>query len=177
MAFSRDFDRLSRDFPTFAGAIRPGAFWFNNYRASYTSSTTGTKLGGSLSLEGGGYYGGRKQTLKAALNIVPSSTLLIETSYTRNQLQLPGLHDGSSNVIGARVSYSFSPDLFVKAFAQMNDERKLASLNLLFWYIYRPGSDLYVVYNQGFDQNAPGASYLRSRAKSLTVKMTWWWSR
>ena len=177
VAFARDFDRLARNFATFAGAIPPGAYWFNNYKASYTSSTTSTRLGGSLALEGGGYYGGRRQGLKAALNIVPSSTLLIETSYARNQLQIPGLADASSNVVGARVSYSFSPDLFVKAFAQMNDERKLASLNLLLWYIYRPGSDLYVVYNQGFDQDAPGAPFLRSRAKSLTVKMTWWWSR
>ena len=174
---SRDFDRLTRNFSTFAGALPPGAYWWNTYRASYTSSTSGTKLGGSLAVEGGGYYDGRRQSMKAALNIVPNSTLLIETSYTRNQLQLPGLRDAASNVIGARVSYSFSPALFVKAFAQMNDERKLASLNLLLWYIYRPGSDLYVVYDQGFDQNAPGAPFLRSRAKSLTVKMTWWWSR
>lgn len=174
---SRDFDRLTSNFGTFAGAIRPGVFEWNTYKASYTSSTTGTKLGGSLGVEGGGYYGGRKQTLRAALNIVPSSTLLIEGTYTRNQLQLRGLRDASSNVVGARVSYSFSPDLFVKAFAQMNDERKLASVNLLLWYIYRPGSDLYVVYNQGWDQNLPDLPFLRSRQKSLTVKMTWWWSR
>jgi hypothetical protein len=174
---SRDFDRLTTNFGTFAGAIRPGAFDWNTYKASYTSSTTGTKLGGSLALEGGGYYGGRKQTLKAALNIVPSSTLLIEGTYTRNQLQLPGRPRASSNVIGARVSYSFSPDLFVKGFAQMNDERKLSSVNLLLWYIYRPGSDLYIVYNQGWDQNLPELPFLRSRQKSLTIKATWWWSR
>ena len=32
---------------------------------------------------------------------------------------------------------------------QYNDERRAASFNLLFWYIYKPGSDLYVVYNEG----------------------------
>ncbi len=103
--------------------------------------------------------------------------MLIEGIYTRNQIQLPGRPDAASNVVGARISYSFSPSLFVKAFAQTNDERKLASLNLLLWYIYRPGSDLYVVYNQGWDQDAPGRSFLTSHDKSLTVKMTWWWSR
>ena len=177
VALSRDFDGLAADFATFAGGIKPGAYWWNTYRANYTSSTTGRKLGGSLALEGGGYYNGRKQTLKAGLNYVPNGTLLIEGTYARNQIQLPGLRDASSNVIGARLSYSFSPNLFVKAFAQINDERKLASLNLLCWYIYRPGSDLYVVYNQGWDQDAPGLPFLRSRGKSLRVKMTWWWSR
>lgn len=177
VAFSRDHDVLARNFNTFAGAIAPGDYRWNTYKANYTSATTGQKLGGSLAFEGGGYYHGRRQTLKAGLNFVPNGTLLIEGTYARNQIQLQGLKDAASNVVGARISYSFSPTLFVKAFAQMNDERKLASLNLLFWYIYRPGSDLYVVYNQGWDQGAPDLPFLRSRAKSLTVKMTWWWSR
>ncbi len=174
---SRDHDVLARNFSTFAGTIGPGDYWWNTYRANYTSSNTGRKLGGSLGLEGGGYYDGRRQTLKAGLNYVPNGTMLIEGIYTRNQIQLPGRPDAASNVVGARISYSFSPSLFVKAFAQTNDERKLASLNLLLWYIYRPGSDLYVVYNQGWDQNAPGRSFLTSNDKSFTVKMTWWWSR
>ena len=28
-------------------------------------------------------------------------------------------------------------------------------VQFLFWYIYRPGSDLYVVYNQGWDTDVP----------------------
>ena len=102
---------------------------------------------------------------------------MFEGNYSRNQIQLPGRPHAASNVFGARLSYSFSPNLFVKAYAQMNDERELASLNVLLWYIYRPGSDLYIVYNQGFDQDKPGLPFLQSRDKSLTVKMTWWWSR
>jgi len=75
------------------------------------------------------------------------------------------------------VSYSFSPDLFVKGFLQYNDERRLASLNLLLWYIYRPGSDLYVVYNQGWETDVPGPRDLQVRNRSLSIKMTYWWPR
>lgn len=176
LSWSRDFDRLTEGFETFAGVIPPGAYWWNNYRANYFSGNS-NKLGGFVSVEGGGYYQGRKQSFRTGLNFVPNGTLLLEGNYSRNQIQLPGAPGASSNVFGARLSYSFSPSLFVKAYAQMNDERELASLNLLVWYIFRPGSDLYVVYNQGWDQDKPGLPFLSSRDKSLIVKMTWWWSR
>ena len=56
---------------------------------------------------------------------------------------------------GLRASHSFSPDFYLKGFVQYNDDRKTASFNFLWWYHYRPGSDLYVVYNQGWDIELP----------------------
>lgn len=60
---------------------------------------------------------------------------------------------------------------------QYNDDRRLANVNLLLWSIYRPGSDLYVVYNEGFDTAPTGASALRTRNRLLSVKMSYWLSR
>ena len=82
-----------------------------------------------------------------------------------------------------RVSHSFSPDFYLKGFVQYNDDRKTASFNFLWWYHYKPGSDLYVVYNQGWDIDLPltsrellDSSY-RVRSRSLAVKMTYWLAR
>ena len=109
---------------------------------------------------------------------LPLETLLVETSYTRNRITLPGQPVYTTNVLSTRVSYSFSPTIFAKAFAQYNDARRLASLNLLFWSIYRPGSDLYVVYNQGWDTNVPdNPHFLQVHDRSLAVKLTYWLSR
>jgi hypothetical protein len=90
---------------------------------------------------------------------------------------LPARPAFTSNVLNVRVSHSFSPELFVKGFAQYNDERKAASFNLLLWYIYRPGSDFYVVYNQGWDTDLPEGPRARVRGRSLAVKMTYWLAR
>ena len=68
---------------------------------------------------------------------------------------LPGRPLYSSNVLNFRVSHSFSPDFYLKGFVQYNDDRKTASFNFLWWYHYKPGSDLYVVYNQGWDTDLP----------------------
>ena len=64
----------------------------------------------------------------------------------------------------------------MKAFVQYNDDRRLANLNLMLWSIYRPGSDFYVVYNQGGTPTCPGCR--RARAEpDAAVKLTYWLSR
>ena len=94
-----------------------------------------------------------------------------------NRITLPDSGLYATNVVSTRVSYSFSPELFVKTYIQYNDARRLASLNVLFWFIYRPGSDLYIVYDQGWETDLPGPEHLRPRQKSLAIKMTYWLSR
>ena len=71
----------------------------------------------------------------------------------------------------------------MKAFVQYNDDRKTSSFNFLWWYHYKPGSDLYVVYNQGWDIDLPLTSRqaleqsYRVHSRSLAVKMTYWLAR
>ena len=48
---------------------------------------------------------------------------------------------------------------------------------LLFWSIYKPGSDFYVVYNQGWNTDMPGPHAIQVKNRSLSVKLTYWLSR
>ncbi len=176
VALDRDYDDLPFDWRVGTGAIPAGGYSWNAFKASYSSDQS-RRVYGSIAADLGGYYSGDKQTYSGSLNFLPRETLLVETSYTRNRITLPGRPVYTTNVLSTRVSYSFSPDLFVKSFIQYNDVSRLASLNLLFWYIYRPGSDLYVVYDTGWETAVPGPHSLRVRGRSLAVKMTWWVAR
>ena len=176
IALTRDFDELPFDWAVGRGTIPAGGYDWNTFKASYASNQS-RRVYGSIETDFGGYYGGDKQTVAGSLNFLPRETLLVETSYTRNRITLPGQPVYSTNVLSTRVSYSFSPDLFVKSFVQYNDVSRLASLNLLLWYIYRPGSDLYVVYDTGWETAVPGPHALRVRGRSLAVKLTWWVAR
>ena len=111
------------------------------------------------------------------VGLLPLETLLVEINYTRNRIALPQAPVYTTNTINARVSHSFTPDLFVKSFIQYNDARRAASLNLLMWYRYRLGSDFYVVYNQGWDTDLPGPRSVNVRDRSLQVKFTYWFAR
>jgi hypothetical protein len=132
---------------------------------------------GGGGIDVGSYYNGDRQTWQGHLNFLPLETLLVETNYTRNIIALAGAPTYVTNTVNSRVSYSLSPTLFLKAFVQYNDDRRLANLNLMVWSIYKPGSDLYVVYNHGWETDVPGPATLRARNRMLAIKMTYWLSR
>ena len=71
-------------------------------------------------------------------------------NYTRNHLELL---NGTSNthLFGTRVVYGFSPRSFFNAFLQYNSATREVSTNIRFNLMYKPLSDLYVVYNDRRD--------------------------
>jgi hypothetical protein len=176
VTFLRDFDRLKAPWKLGPATLLPGGYQWDTTRATFASNQS-KRVAGSVSFETGGYYGGDKRTYKVAANLNPLGTLLIETSLQRNRVEFAAAQAYRTTTLSNRISYSFSPNLFVKSFVQYNSDRKLATANLLLWYTYRPGSDLYVVYNQGWDTDLPDGAFASTRNRSLTVKLTWWLSR
>jgi hypothetical protein len=172
----RDFDVLTEPFRLGYGVIPAGEYRWTTGQIAYTSSPRHRVTGTGL-LQAGSYYTGDKTSLSGTLGLLPKDTLLVELAYARNNVRLPATPAYVTNTLSTRVSYSFTPSLFVKGFVQYNDAQKRASLNLLLWSIYRPGSDFYIVYNQGWDTNLPGGQDARVRTRSLSVKLTYWLSR
>ena len=172
----RDFDVLTEPFRLGNGVIPAGDYHWTTGQLSYTSSPRHRVTGSGL-LQAGSYYSGDKTTAGGTLGLLPKDTLLVELAYTRNHITLPATPVYVTNTLSSRVSYSFTPTLFVKGFVQYNDAQRRATLNLLLWSIYRPGSDFYIVYNQGWDTDLPGGVNARVRNRSLSVKLTYWLSR
>jgi hypothetical protein len=172
---SREHDVLSIPFATAGTRLPAGEYSWTTYSAGYTSNQA-RRVYGSVNAEAGGYYSGDRQSARASLNFQLGRTLLLEPNLTKNWVTLPGRTTYATNTLNFRVSQSFSPDVFVKGFVQYNDERRTASFNVLFWYIYKPGSDLYIVYNEGRETDVPDR-WSRPRNRSLAVKMTYWMAR
>jgi hypothetical protein len=178
----REYDNLSAPFAT-AGTVLPvGDYSWTYSTLSYSSDRT-RRVYGTFGGDFGGYYHGDRQSLRANVSLQIGKTLLFEPNYTHNRVAFPGLPVYNSNVLNFRVSHSFSPDFYLKGFVQYNDDRNTASFNFLWWYHYKPGSDLYVVYNQGWDIDLPLTSRdvplasSRVRSRALTVKVTYWLAR
>jgi hypothetical protein len=177
-----EYDNLTAPFATAGTTIQPGSYSWTYASASYSSNRT-RRMYGSVGVDAGGYYNGDRQTFRTNLTLQMGKTLLFEPQYVHNRVSLPGRQLYTSNVLNFRVSHSFSPDFYLKGFVQYNDDRKTANFNFLWWYHYKPGSDLYVVYNQGWDVDLPLtsadalASSHRVRTRSLAVKLTYWLAR
>ncbi len=179
---THEFDNLAVPFTTAGTTLPVGPYTWTTSTVSYSTNRT-RRVFGSVGGDFGGYYSGERQALRANASITAGKTLLFEPNYTRNRVTFPGRPLYTSNVLNFRVSHSFSPDFYLKGFVQYNDDRNTASFNLLWWYHYKPGSDLYVVYNQGWDTGLPLTSRedplasTRVRSRSLQVKLTYWLAR
>jgi hypothetical protein len=171
-----DDDRLTSLWQLGNGVVPMGDHRWNTLSLSYLSNSS-LPVAGTAGVQTGSYYSGDKTTMSAGLNLLPLVRLLVETSYSRNRITLPAFPIYVTNTVSTRVSYSLSPSLFAKGFIQYNDAKKQATVNLLLWYIYRSGSDFYVVYNEGWDTDLPGPHVVQPRSRSLSVKLTSWLSR
>ena len=137
------------------------------------------KVRPEFDIEIGNYYTGRRYKLSLENTFMPSGKLSIETDYEVNWLRLP---QGNFNiqVLSNRLIYSFSTDFYVKLFAQWNNDTEQASVNVLLNYRFRPGSDIYFVYDQGFDvtydHNLDDRDVLREwneRNRAVLVKISY----
>jgi len=147
--------------------IPEGTYNFTTFRTGPFPSQS-RKLQPEFVIEVGRYYTGQRYRLMLQNGFRPSSKLSIETDYEINLLRLP---EGNLNmhVLSNRLIYSFTTDFYLKLFTQWNNDRELASLNFLLNYRFRPGSDIYLVYDQGFDT----ISGLDERTQALLIKVSY----
>ena len=73
----------------------------------------------------------------------------------------------TTDLIGTRLLYAFTPRAFFNAFIQYNADTRQLSSNIRLNITYRPLSDLYVVYN---DTRDGGRKEVVGR--SLVIKLT-----
>jgi hypothetical protein len=94
----------------------------------------------------------------------------VEPTYSLNTVDLA---EGrfSLHLLGARTTYTMTPLMFVSALVQYNSGTHGVSTNARLRWEYRPGSELFVVYNEERDTLAPSYSGLATRA--LIVKVNW----
>ena len=119
----------------------------------------------------GDYFDGDRFQASVTGTWRPSRFLRSETSWNHASIDLPaGAFD--THVVRQRLVASFSPDLSLSALIQYSNAAEEVGLNLRLNWIYRPGADLFVVYNQSW--LAPdGLSALGSLDRRLTVKFTY----
>ncbi len=151
--------------------IPVGDYRFNRFNASYVADQS-RRIAPSLTYSGGGFYGGTLQSLGVSLDTKPHDRVRASVSYFRNDVEIP-IEGGDfiTNLLVLRGVVAFSANAFVRALVQFNDDSQEALANVLFRYSYRPGSDLFVVYNEE-RETFGGGSVPRNR--ELLVKITFY---
>lgn len=95
----------------------------------------------------GGFFGGKKyaNTVSAFLRVGDKFTS--EFSLRRNDISLPN-GDFDTNIFSSRISYNFTPNLFIQSLIQYNSVASRWSANVRFAWLQRANSGLFLVFNQ-----------------------------
>ncbi|HUR33858.1 MAG TPA: DUF5916 domain-containing protein [Vicinamibacterales bacterium] len=165
-----DYEFLPRVFTIVPGARVPvGGYQFTTGRIGYNMGQQ-RRISGNLLFEKGSFYNGDRTAVtfnRSRINV--SSQLSLEPSLAINWIELP-TGKFTTRLAGSRVTYTMTPLLFASALVQYNSSTHTVSANARMRWEYRPGSELFVVYNEERDsETASGLQSLQNRAFIVKV--------
>ncbi|MEM1203334.1 MAG: DUF5916 domain-containing protein [Acidobacteriota bacterium] len=166
----RDEDNLGFDFPILPGIVIPAGDYDWWRGGLIFQSGAGRKLAVSGNVLTGDFYDGENDSASVTLTWRPSRHFRSQTQWIRNDIELPG-GDLAFDIIRQRLEFSFTPDLSLNGILQYNEVADLFGANLRLRWEYRPGSDLFVVYNENWI--APSLSDLDGRDRQVIVKASY----
>jgi hypothetical protein len=159
------FERITTPFTISGTAVPVGDYDFTEGSVRYSSSR-GKELSGSLSVSGGGYFGGDRVSFSGSARWQPGPGVTAEVVVARNNLTLGG-NEFSVDVYAGRLKYAVSTTLSFAAFVQLNAETDEMVTNLRANLIHAPLSDLFLLYTERRGMNGGGVL-----ERFVTLKVT-----
>jgi len=168
IGYMQNYEYLTDDFEIKENVFIPsGAHRFNQWISFYESDKS-KKIAFRTEIYYGQFYNGRLFRMNTRGFLKLSKNLNLEFIYDRNHFNLP-VEGGkfTTNIAATRIIYSFTPDFFAKAYLQWNDDENLFKSNFLIRWIYKPGANIYFIYNESRKLGSEG--YLQDRVLMLKV--------
>ena len=169
--YQRVLDVLDQPFrirPTVT--IPNGEYWMNELTMSYSTSP-GRRLYQRISVAPNQFYDGDRLQITATGGLRVSSQFSTEVQYNRNDVSMPW-GDFLVNLTTVRFDYTFTPRMTIRSLTQHNSSTHEISNNIRFNFIYKPGSDIYIVYSDLAQTGLP-ADVFGKKDRQLVVKMTY----
>jgi len=165
---SYNFERLFEEFEIQDGIIIPAGD-YNFVDVGLFLRTDGSR---PVSFFGfyttGSFFDGNRFMGNSTLSLRLSRLLSAETTWSYNDVDLP---TGSfkASVVRERIKLAFSPNLFWNTLVQYNNTTDLLTLNSRLNWIYRPGADVFLVYNQDWGTGTA----IRPKNRAIILKFTY----
>ena len=166
------YDRIDHPFELTDNIIIPiGKYWMYQYEFQFETYQA-RRIWTALLYNWGGFYTGRKTTLEAELGINFSKHLNLNGVYTANWLEMP---EGNikTNEVAMYLNYAFTTKLNLSLFSQYNDLDEVMIYNFRVHWIPKVGSDLYFVYNVGYDEPIKQIDFLKPQTTDAAVKLVY----
>jgi hypothetical protein len=151
-------------------AIPPGTYNSKELMLTYNTSP-GRRFYERFTYSPMEFYGGTRHQVSAAAGVRASSRLSSEVQFNRNDVETPwGEFLVTQTTL--RVDYTFSPRMTIRSLTQYNSSTHQISNNIRYNFIHRPGSDLYIVYNELRETGLPSDIFAQ-KDRQLVVKLNY----
>jgi hypothetical protein len=146
----RRFERLAADDFIQGRALPAGDYEFSSVDAIVSTNTSRT-VSGRANVTLGNFWNGTRTTYGGSLKWKTGPYLTLTPAVSRNDIDLPVTGGQfSTTVTSLNVLGAVSRDLFANALVQWDDVSKALQANIRIDWIHAPGSDLFVVFNTGY---------------------------
>jgi hypothetical protein len=180
LIYNANFELLDQPFTVLRRAateggdvvIDAGQHHFGTFQARYSSDRS-RQVFFNLGYSPQGFFDGNRNDLTSGLGVRLTNQISAEGLYSRNSVDLPG-GDFVAQVGSFRVDYAVSPTMSLRTLTQYNSLSELWSTSARFRFTYRPGSDLFVVYDE-LRRDLSGLTEFRDRR--VILKFTYLMSR
>lgn len=163
---TRSWDRLDEPFEIRPGIVVPAGAYWNDRHSVEAGSSPAAVFSASAGAEWGTFYGGHRETWSFQASYRPNPHLLLDLTEDYNDVRLPG-GSFTTSLTGLRATWNFSRSLLASAYAQVNTAADVASLNARVRWMWRPASDVYLVFNRATGDGLERPTW------QLLLKATW----
>lgn len=162
----RSWDRLDAPFEIRPGVVVPAGSYWNDRHSVGLGSSPAALFSASAGVEWGTFYGGHRETWSLRASYRPNPHLLLDLTEDYNDVRLPG-GSFTTSLTGLRATWNFSRSLLATAYAQVNTAADVASLNARLRWMWRPASDVYLVFNRATGEGLERPTW------QVLLKATW----
>lgn len=153
-------------------------YHFTALRASYNSDRR-KDVNFSVRPYIGQYFNGMRYGMSGSLNLRFQPKSIVGINYSYNYFTQDHLSGSRENfLIGPRVDYTFSRDLFLTLFVQYNSQSDNMNINGRLQWRFAPVSDFFLVYTDNYATNnlddLSDRFALNIRNRALVAKLTYW---
>lgn len=141
---------LINDFEIFEGIqINTDTYWWQQWQAE-VSTFAGRTFSMESRLTWGGFFNGKTLQSRNQLLWRASRFLNFNLRYENNRIDLPeGMF--TTNLLGSRIEYAVTPDIFGSLLGQWNSAQEELNFNFRLQVIPKIGTDFFLIVNQIYD--------------------------
>ncbi len=168
---NRKEEFVPEDFRIFREVVVPKGNYLENRAGIELSTKPGRSISGALTLSKGGFFGGSRLEVSPSVVWKLNRHLNLSQTLVSNRVQF-GQENFNIYLTRTRIGFSLNTSFSTSAVLQYDNDSQDFGVNFRAGYLFKEGTELFVVYNEIMDQGTQ-TGFTQQPDRSLLIKFTY----